>query len=614
MVRDLASTNGVLVNGVPVKRAPLHPGDRLQVGVFELVVQGDEDLTAAPAAPESPPAEQPFGDATIIRPVTELAGPLREETYGERAVASMIRLAGFLIRADSLDAVLGRVMDAAFEALPVDRGFILLGEGDDLVCELVRVDDRVEVRPTAEVPVSKTMLKAVIDRQVALVTVDARTDERLAGGESIRIHQIRAAMCVPLWSGERIVGVMQLDTPFRAGSFGDRELDLAGALANYAAVAVERIRFARRAEEERWLRARLERYHSPAVVEEVLGGHEVPEAGAGRQPVTAADVTVLFADVVGFTPFAETASPEAVAALLGAFFDRAVEAIFAAGGTLDKFIGDCVMAFFGAPVAQPDHARRAVEAALAIQRAIADWNRERAAPQRVADRRAGGAQQRPGGGGGGGERAPGGLHRARQHRQRGGAAGGCGGAGRRGGDRPGDLRAAGRRGGDRAAGGTPPRRAGATGRRLPGGGAARQRGGRVGAGRHAATARRPLAAGRRGGRAPRRRRRRARPRRRSAGGSARRSPAPPGGRCSTSSLDLVAVTVLFVFREPATAFLTPGASEEGIFTLGILAVVAHAGYRFAQYRHLRTVARLHEELGGARGVGRPVAGPRNAGR
>jgi hypothetical protein len=61
-------------------------------------------------------------------------------------------------------------------------------------------------------------------------------------------------------------------------------------------------------------------------------------------------------------------------------------------------------------------------------------------------------------------------------------------------------------------------------------------------------------------------------------------------------LDLVAVTALFVFREPATAFLTPGATEEGIFTVGILAIVAHAGYRFAQYRHLHTVARLHQEL------------------
>jgi adenylate cyclase len=68
-----------------------------------------------------------------------------------------------------------------------------------------------------------------------------------------------------------------------------------------------------------------------------------------------------------------------VARLLEGFFDRAVEAIFAAGGTLDKFIGDCVMAFFGAPVAQPDHARRALAAALAIRRAVDGWCAERLA-------------------------------------------------------------------------------------------------------------------------------------------------------------------------------------------------------------------------------------------
>jgi adenylate cyclase len=396
VVRDRDSTNGVFVNGVAVKKAPLHPGDRVRIGVFELAVEGEEEpppaeVTVAPAS-----AHEPFGDATIVRPVAEVAGGLglgapadgslaafraaAAPGYGERVAASMIRLAGFLIRADSLDAVLARVMDAAFEALPVDRGFILLGEGDGLVCELARFEDRVEVRPGGELPVSTTMLQAVIDRQVALVTTDARADARLLAGESIRIHQIRSAMCAPLWSGERIVGAMQLDTSFRVGAFGERDLELACALANYAAVAVERIRFASRAEQERQLRARLERYHSPAVVEEVLREEAPPlVAGGRRRPMKAADVTVLFADVVGFTPLAEGAAPEAVAALLGGFFDRAIEAIFAAGGTLDKFIGDCVMAFFGAPVAQPDHARRALDAALAIQREMGSWNRERAA-------------------------------------------------------------------------------------------------------------------------------------------------------------------------------------------------------------------------------------------
>jgi adenylate cyclase len=166
---------------------------------------------------------------------------------------------------------------------------------------------------------------------------------------------------------------VQLDSPFKIGAFNERDLDFLTALANYVAVAVERIRYAGRAEFEREVRSRLERYHSPAVIEEVL--HE-ESGGALRRP-QAAQASVLFADLVGFTTFSETAPPAAVADLLDAFLSLAVEAIFEAGGTLDKFIGDCVMAFFGAPVPQPDHALRAVEAAVEIQRRLTEWSLER---------------------------------------------------------------------------------------------------------------------------------------------------------------------------------------------------------------------------------------------
>ena len=88
---------------------------------------------------------------------------------------------------------------------------------------------------------------------------------------------------------------------------------------------------------------------------------------------------MLFGDLVGFTAYSESAPPEEVAELLEGYFTHSVEAIFAAGGTLDKFIGDCVMAFFGAPMAQPDHARRAVRAAIEIQRELKAWNAERRA-------------------------------------------------------------------------------------------------------------------------------------------------------------------------------------------------------------------------------------------
>ncbi len=400
-VHDLGSTNGVLLNQVPVKKAALRSGDRVKMGIFEFALEGDEVKAAVPVqqlvAPAVPPRISDSGipSATIVRPLADFSAEYGldaasaaradkrkalDQAYGSKIFGFLTRLARLLITSDSVDEVLARVTEIAFEALPVDRGFILLRDDDrgEAICELARFKDRVEYRPQTEVPVSQTMLATVMDQRVALLTYDALADQRLAGGESIRLHQIRSAMCAPLWSGERIIGVMQVDSPFHAGTFNEQDLDLLTALANYAAVAVERLRYAKKVEQERLLRSRLERYHSPAVIEEVLRREDTSEGEVVRRLKTA-EATVLFGDLVGFTAFSEGARPEEVAELLEAYFTHSVEAIFAAGGTLDKFIGDCVMAFFGAPMAQPDHARRAVRAAIEIQRELKAWNADRRA-------------------------------------------------------------------------------------------------------------------------------------------------------------------------------------------------------------------------------------------
>ncbi|HEX9671216.1 MAG TPA: adenylate/guanylate cyclase domain-containing protein [Thermoanaerobaculia bacterium] len=383
VVEDARSTNGVQVNRLPVQRAPLHPGDRLTVGVFEFAVELSAPAPARPPLPppaEPPTAVAPLVNATLVRPLADFEKrQALDQAYENRIFGYMTRLARLLLASDAVDEVLDQVLDLAFEALPVDRGFILLCDeeaGGELVCELARSKGRREFRPEGEVPVSRTMLQAVMSERVALVTHDAQADARLAGGESVRIHQIRAAMCAPLWSEERIIGVVQVDSPFQVGAFTERDLDFLTALANYAAVAIERLRYARQAEFERQVRSRLERYHSPAVIEEALRAGA--EGDASRR-LRVAQATVLFADLAGFTPFAEHAPPEEVAELLDAYFNRAVDAVFTAGGTLDKFIGDCVMAFFGAPVPQADHAVRAVRAAVRLREALAEWNAERAA-------------------------------------------------------------------------------------------------------------------------------------------------------------------------------------------------------------------------------------------
>jgi adenylate cyclase len=422
-VHDLRSTNGVELNRVAVESAPLRGGDRLSIGAFELLVEsidpplagsgprsvlpggvrsgGGAGTGAGPGGPgQGPEAGRDeatddiaaLGNATIVRPLADFAavfaqspprpasvpGERRSDADAHRMLGFLIRLARVLLVADSVDDVLVKVLDIAFEALPVDRGFILLSDdAGDLVCEIARLKERVQLRPSGEVPVSRTMLRAVVRERVALVTFDALSDLRLSGGESIRLHQIRAAMCTPLWSGDRIIGVVQVDSPYQVGAFGERELDFLTTVANYAAVAVERIRYAAKAEFERQVRSRLERYHSPALIEEVLRQGGEREEGIRR--LQTAEATVLFADLVGFTAFAEASTPEQVADLLNAFLNLSVEAVFRAGGTLDKFIGDCVMAFFGAPVQQADHAERAVRAAVDLQYGLRAWSAEREA-------------------------------------------------------------------------------------------------------------------------------------------------------------------------------------------------------------------------------------------
>jgi adenylate cyclase len=180
-------------------------------------------------------------------------------------------------------------------------------------------------------------------------------------------------MCAPLWHGERdVIGVVYVDASLTQ-RFSATDLDLLTALANFAAVAIEQARLTARVNEEIRRRERLQRYHSAAVVNRIF------EAGADIDTPFFAqerDVSVLFADIAGFTALSETLTPAQTAVLLNGFFERMADAIFEHEGTLDKFIGDAVMTVFGAPLDQPDHAVRAVRTAHSMQKALARLNAE----------------------------------------------------------------------------------------------------------------------------------------------------------------------------------------------------------------------------------------------
>src|SRR5258708_36473793 len=90
---------------------------------------------------------------------------------------------------------------------------------------------------TEGAPYSRTIVDMVVRQKVAVLTSDAQTDERFEAGMSIRIQQIRSAMCAPLWNRDSVIGVIHVDSPLHVGSFTEKDLDLLTALANFAAGA-----------------------------------------------------------------------------------------------------------------------------------------------------------------------------------------------------------------------------------------------------------------------------------------------------------------------------------------------------------------------------------------
>ena len=383
---DLKSTNGVKINGNLVTESLINSGDKILVGSVQLEAK---PLPSVNFSNESM-FDNPQG--TVIRRIADFnsefgldlaeaqkpvpriptpAGLLKpQEVSREKIFQVLVQVAKAMLQSEDLNSLLNVVMDMIFKYLPVERGLLILFDSEgNPVPKLTKFIDGAEPQ---DIPISRTILKMVAQQQVALMTSNALEDARLLGGKSIAIHGIRSAMCVPLWNRNHVIGAVQVDSPIHIGRFTEEDLDLLTALANFAAVAIERAQLAEKVEEERKIRSRMERYHSPAVVDEIVKGSVSTES-----EVRNAEVSILFADISGFTTVAETKKPEEVAEFLSHFFSCAVESIFAYGGTLDKFIGDAVMAFFGAPIPQEDHADRAVLAGLMLQRMVGDWNVER---------------------------------------------------------------------------------------------------------------------------------------------------------------------------------------------------------------------------------------------
>jgi adenylate cyclase len=226
-------------------------------------------------------------------------------------------------------------------------------------------------------PVPRSIVDKVVEERVAVVSHNAPADERFKG-RSIVTQSVRSAMCSPLLDArDQILGLLYVDNLSAPGSFSDEDLQFLVAFSGLAALGIKNSRFAEQSRREALVRSNFERYFAPNIAADIAQQDGAIRMGGERRPIT-----VLFSDIRGFTAMAESMGPDAVAQLLSEYFSEMVEVIFEHGGTLDKFIGDAVMALWGAPISHSNDPDRAVDAAIAMQQAIAELNRGWAAAGR----------------------------------------------------------------------------------------------------------------------------------------------------------------------------------------------------------------------------------------
>jgi len=178
---------------------------------------------------------------------------------------------------------------------------------------------------------------------------------------------IASSVCVPLQTQDRVLGVLNVNRLEPGVLFTDNEVRLLMIYANHASVAIRNASLLRASQERSRLRSILDGYVPPQVAEALMKN---PRGWMNLGEVR--DLTVLFADIRGFTSVVHRMGPQKTRLFLNQFFTRMTEIVFEHGGTLDKFIGDSVMAFFGAPMRVDAPALKALNAARSMVDAFAD--------------------------------------------------------------------------------------------------------------------------------------------------------------------------------------------------------------------------------------------------
>jgi phosphoserine phosphatase RsbU/P len=273
-VEDLGSRNGTQVNGRPVHGpTELAPGDAIQISgsVLTLVPPGGPAASGAPAAAAAGGGEAPGDggfDNTVFLRRESAADLLQQQTAGAAAAAALgddalrrhaerLKLLNevhqALGRSLTLDALLELILDRVFDHLRPEQGVIFLKRpGGQLERAASRAVDAAQAE-SVELLGSRSLAREVADRGAAALVLDAQTDVRLAGAESIMISGVRSLLAAPLLEREGTLGMIVLGSKVAVRQFNEEDMDLLVSVASVAALYIRNLALAEEAAERRLL-------------------------------------------------------------------------------------------------------------------------------------------------------------------------------------------------------------------------------------------------------------------------------------------------------------------------------------------------------------------------
>ena len=380
-VTDLGSSNGTFLNGAKITDAEATANDVVTFGKVAFRVK---EVTAPVPRPQVVPladlrsGKGGVAGGTIVRqlPVSVSGGvPAividqpsgsshlkvkadNQEERREKKLSLLLEVSKELSKQQELDRLLDKVVDFTFQIMNVDRVSILLldGKSNELI---PRISKSRTGDASAAKHVPQSIARKAVEERVAILSDNAAADERFKG-KSILIQSVRSAMCTPLMgSDSKVLGILYVDNLTATHSFADEDLEFLIAFGGLTAVAIENSQLSDRLRREAVVVSNFQRYFAPNLATQIAQQEGEVALGGAKRPVV-----VFFSDIRGFTPMSEAMNPDEIAGLLTEYFTEMVDIVFEHSGTLDKFMGDAIMALWGAPIAHEDDAERAMQCAI----------------------------------------------------------------------------------------------------------------------------------------------------------------------------------------------------------------------------------------------------------